>query len=338
MKKSALLAFVMLLAFLLAPGCAHLQRVGPDERPVAYKAAKIPAKDAFGEYGDMVIEFCPVFFAYKTEQEHNRIGSPEAEKDEEGLERVFVNPDKPAVYAMVRTFSTARDNYTNLIYRVHWSEVVPSLIPFHLTSGKNVGLIVIITLNKKNQPVLISTANTCGCYLSVTPTTFLDKEAFPGNWPKDRQIVFGETLPAILDFNPETEEKSRLAVVMRPALHRVMDLFATGEKSFEKVAARTIPMPVHLMESLWELPINGSTTTFYETQGKRKGFVKESVKPWESLLMSIIAWDFFVGSDKAYEDPAITGNHFYTSLKFWLREESNLWYFERAVKLKGWGL
>ena len=105
-----------------------------------------------------------------------------------------------------------------------------------------------------------------------------------------------------------------------------------------QVAKSIIPMPIHPMESLWELPINSKTTPFYETQGRRKGFVKESIKPWESLLMSIIAWDFFVGSDKAYEDPAITGNHFYTSLKPWLREESNLWYFERAVKVRGWDL
>ncbi|MDI6797334.1 MAG: hypothetical protein QMD09_10330, partial [Desulfatibacillaceae bacterium] len=281
MKKAALLLCISLLAVFLASGCAHLQRVGPDERPVAYKSVDMHENGVFGEYGDMVKDFCPIFLAYKIEAEHNRIGRPEAEMGEDGKERVFVNPDRPAVYAMVKTFATAKGSYTNLIYRIHWSEVVPSLIPFHLTSGKNVGLIVIITLNSKQQPVLISTANTCGCYLSVTPTTFLDKDAFPKGWPEGRQSVFGEMLPAILDFNPETEEKASLAIAMRPALHRVMDIFTTGSDSFEKLAKEIIPMPVHPMESLWSLPVNGSTTPFYETGGRRKGFVKESIKPWE---------------------------------------------------------
>jgi hypothetical protein len=69
-----------------------------------------------------------------------------------------------------------------------------------------------------------------------------------------------------------------------------------------------------------------------------KGHVKGAVKPFESLFMSLISLDFFVGMDKTYADPAQTGNPFYTSLKPWRRTDSNMWDFARFLSYWGWNL
>ena len=48
--------------------------------------------------------------------------------------------------------------------------------------------------------------------------------------------------------------------------------------------------------------------------------------------------DPFVGSDKIYADPQEWDIRFYTSLKFWRRDDSNMWYFGRFLRYWGWRL
>jgi hypothetical protein len=56
------------------------------------------------------------------------------------------------------------------------------------------------------------------------------------------------------------------------------------------------------------------------------------------IFMSLISLDLFVGSDKIYADPAVSGNPFYTSLKPWRRDDSDMWDFPRFLAYWGWGL
>jgi hypothetical protein len=62
------------------------------------------------------------------------------------------------------------------------------------------------------------------------------------------------------------------------------------------------------------------------------------VKLWESLFLSLISMDMFVGADKVYADPRETGNPFYTSLKFWNRNSSDMWNFPGFLQFWGWRL
>ena len=101
---------------------------------------------------------------------------------------------------------------------------------------------------------------------------------------------------------------------------------------------RLIPMKVAAMDQLERLPVDDGTASFYYDEGVLKGHVKGSVKPWETLFMSLISLDLFVGTDKAYADTAVTGNPFYTSLKPWRREDSNMWDFARFLDYWGWRL
>jgi len=66
--------------------------------------------------------------------------------------------------------------------------------------------------------------------------------------------------------------------------------------------------------------------------------VNGSIKPWESLFLGLPSLDPLVGSDKAYGNGRETGNPFYTSLKPWNREASDMWDFPGFLRFWGWRL
>ena len=89
---------------------------------------------------------------------------------------------------------------------------------------------------------------------------------------------------------------------------------------------------------LEKISIDGRTTSFYHQQGLMKGYVKGSVKPLESIFLSLLSLDFFVGTDKVYADPQEYNNPFYTSLKPWNRNASDMWDFGKFLEFWGWQL
>ncbi|MCB2183326.1 MAG: hypothetical protein KQH63_14930 [Desulfobulbaceae bacterium] len=324
----ALLAFLMLF-ILLCTGCAqHVPRA--DAPHTLYSS--LSKKDSIQN------RFCPVFLAFETDQDHNKIGKPAAHYSKNGEADVFIDPEKPLIYYSTQNFTTGKGTYTNIFYRVHFSKVPFSLIPFNLTSGKNVGLYVVITLDEQENPLLITTVHTCGCYLAIVPTNLLPKDSFPVNWQNKPAIhVFGETLPSLLAFS--SQEHNRLMVKIGPHVHRVIDLEVLSESTLQDLQDVIQPTELVKCKELDNLPLpDGSFTSFFHESGIMKGYVKGAVKPWETLLMSIIALDPFVGTDKAFSSSSQAANPFYTSLKPWQRRNSNMWDFAGFLKYWGWRL
>ncbi len=324
--KCAAALFVLLA---IGAGCAHHAKLPPEDVYSVYSARR--------DSESPVERFVPLFMTYDFRNPYNRIGKPKAEKQEDGDVEIYVDPDEPVIYTMQKDFSTSRGEYVNLIYRVHFPEVPFGLVPFNLTAGDNVGLIVVITLNKEQRPVLVTTVHTCGCYLAIVPTTELPKDALPEDWKDETLDVYGEELPPILDFKGRNDP--RLLVHVRPEVHRIMDLevvedrHASVSEKYRFVAAAVEPTL-----NLEKLPLNGDTVNFYHEDGLLKGHVKGSVKPFETMFLSLVSLDPFVGADKAYDDPAKTDNPFYTSLKPWNRNKSNMWFFERFLEFWRWRL
>lgn len=126
---------------------------------------------------------------------HNRIGKPSARYVSAGA-RAYVDPDRPVIYWQRQSFTTARDTYTNEIYRVHLEQVP---LRWHLTGDRNGGFLVTATFNSKSQPVLIASVHTCGCFLAVVPISFLPADARLADWNDDTCEVYGETLPGLID-------------------------------------------------------------------------------------------------------------------------------------------
>lgn len=258
-----------------------------------------------------------------------------ARYDDQGNEQIFVDSRHPTVYYLKRNFSTKNGSYINLIYRVHFPEVPFSLIPFNLTTGNNIGLIIVVTINSQHKPVLVTTVHTCGCYLAIVPTTYLPKKSLPTKWDGTTINVYGEKLPGNLDYSKATRPK--LLIHIRPEVHRVMDLEIIAEQDFQELPdVRVIKMPLLPMEDLEEIPLGDGTTSFYHQEGILKGHVKGSVKPLESILLSLPILDFFVGTDKVFGDRKETGNPFYTSLKPWNRKASDMWNFSEFLEFWGW--
>jgi hypothetical protein len=316
---------LIFVAAVLLFGCAHNQPLPSESYHWVYKTD--------GSGGKAAESWAPAFVAYDHAEAYNRIGRPTVRQTDDSDEQVFIDPQEPVVYFLKRTFTTDKASYTNLIYRVHFSKVPFSLIPFNLTAGKNVGILVVVTLDADNRPVLVTSVGTCGCYKAMVPTEFLPKDAFPENWKGGPLDIYGEQLPPVLNFKGISAP--RILVFLRPEVHRVMDLKVQDGRDLSADPFRIIPMKIEPMDRLKQLPVDDGTTSFYYDQGFLKGHVKGSVKPWETLFMSLFSLDLFVGTDKAYAD---TGNPFYTSLKPWRREDSNMWDFARFLRYWGWRL
>ena len=165
------------------------------------------------------------------------------------------------------------------------------------------------------------------------PTSFLDADAWPAGWQKSHQAVYGERLPGFLDLAGGSPEDSRPVIVLRDGTHRVKDIrWGNTGASGHGVQAELQPM-----DALDRLALgDGTTTSFYETSGGRKGYVKESYKPRERILMGWWALDLRVGEDKKLGRNMNDGIQFYTSLKPWARSASDMRDFAAFLKYWGW--
>jgi hypothetical protein len=313
----------ILFCLLALTACSSL----PKHPPVGSLKAYVAGQDSW-----YFSPHAPVFVVEEPDQPYNRIGTPSARLVDDDVE-VFVDPSRPTIYTRKTTFNTEHGTYTNLTYRVHF-EKVPF---FHLGWGDNVGLILIVTLNEAGQPVLFTTMHTCGCYLTFVPTSYLPDEAYPEGWNRERQKVYGENLPGMLDFGGAAPDRSRLMLLLSGRTHRVVDMWLNDVPSLSKYDLVRIPMkPLKILEGL-SLP-DGASTSFYETEGGRQDYVKNSQKPWERLFMSWWTLNWRVGEDKKLGRDCRDGSVFYTSLKPWARTASDLRNFPVFLQYWGWNL
>ena len=115
------------------------------------------------------------------------------------------------------------------------------------------------------------------------------------------------------------------------------DIWLSGLNSLKKYStARAQTKPIDALKEL-ELKYN-KTTSFFENSGSRKGYVKESHKIRERLFMSWWALDSRIGEDKMFGKNRNDGILFYTSLKPWAREKSDMRDFIAFLKYWNWNL
>ena len=280
--------------------------------------------------GTLLARYAPVFILENVQRSYNRIGTPAVRGDSADPD-VYVDSNAPGIYAQERSFQYQGKQYTNLIYRVHFEKT-----PFpHLTSGRNLGLLVIITLNQHDQPLLLTSVHTCGCYLAFVPTSYLPPSAYPDHWTPGGQDVYGEHLPGLMVMDREEHSPYRFALRLRSETHRVMDIALLSAADWSG-RSDYVAVPLKAMAELKALPFGSGKISFFETEGARRGYVRNSQKPLERLLMSWWSLDWRVGEDKDFGPREETGVVFYTSLKFWAREKSDLWKFPDFLAYWGW--
>lgn len=321
LNKSIVFIFLSLFLFCGLTGCSGLQK---DSKSIS-AIYSVPEEKS---------QFSPVFEIQGYEKDLNRIGTPSAIILDGGDEEIIIDVTKPSVFTQTQTFKTEKGSYTNRIYRVHF----PKVPYFHLTAGNNVGLIVIVTMDSSNKPVLVTAVHTCGCYNAIIPTSYLPENSYPDGWKKESFDLYGETLPGMLDFSKE--DSDGIILKIRPDVHRVMDIKPlVKERLNASDESPRFEMKKHDMADLEKLPAGeGKTANFFHKDGLMKGHVKGTVKPLEMMFMSLISLDLFVGSDKIYSPPDDYGNPFYTSLKPWNRNESDMRDFAGYLRFWGWKL
>ncbi len=328
--RNHLIGLIAVTLFLSA-GCAHHMPIAKDTVQGLYLFQ--------GNEKDAIHRFAPVFLVYDYNHRHNRIGRPTASREENGRERITIDIDQPTVYVKKEPFSTSENSYTNLIYRIHFPAIPFSLVPFNLTAGKNPGLIIVITLNRREEPVIVTSVHTCGCYKAIVSTTYLPDAALPQKRQKKPVSlsldVYGERLPAIVDY--QSINDPRLLVTLRPDVHRVMDLQVIDGRTLQSLQSdlQVRNVPLEPIENLDRLSINGDVTSFYYQEGMMKDHVKGAIKPLETIFLSWASLDLFVGTDKMYGSQY---NPFYTSLKPWNRRKSDMNDFARFLQFWGWDL
>ena len=321
--------FILFLACLiLLSSCAALTRHPAVSELTAYTAKD--DKSIFSSYS-------PVFVIEHPQKRYNLIGTPGAKITKDMKEDIFVDHERPTIYTGKRIFKTSRGEYTNLIYRINFEKAPFGIVPFYLSAGRNVGLIVVVTLNNEGAPILYTTVHTCGCYLAFIPTSYMPAENFPENWEKEHQHVYHESLPGYLDYNEAPLDRTRTIILIKDGSHRVKDVWLSDIDLLKHY--NVVGTPVSPLRSLEHLPLsNEETTSFYEASGPRKGYVKGSSKPWEMLIISWWALDLRVGEDKKLGRDKEDGTVFYTSLKPWARDKSDMRDFAAFLKYWGWGL
>ncbi len=289
------------------------------------------------ENNSLVSRFMPVFVIENHKNKHNLIGTASAKISEDNEEVIYVNPEIATVYTNIRKFTTIKNTYTNLIYRIHFEKIPDGFIPFYIGEGSNTGLIVIITLNKQNKPILYTTVHTCGCYLAFVPTSYMPADGVPKGWDKGRQSVNSENLPGFLEYKKSSSTDEKLGILIKDGSHRVKDIWLLEPNYLKKYNINTVQ--IQSLDSLKKLPlIDHKTTSFFESSGLREGYVKGSYKFREWLLMSWWAFDSRIGEDKVLGKDKNDGINFYTSIKPWAREKSDLRDFNAFLRYWNWEL
>ncbi len=284
------------------------------------------------EGNELLNRYAPLLIVHDTQESFNKVGEVKAKSDGS----VYIDPDQAMFYTHEASFEVEGRKYTNLVYRVHFSNIPFSIIPFHISWGKNVGLMFVVTVNENQEPVLFTTVHTCGCYKALIGTNHTPEELFPEKWitkdllDKD-QAVYGEDLPRRINFNNGAQD---ICVSIRPQEHRVMEVTACNKQN---VATLDLS-PSKPLSSLRAIPSEEGPVSFFHEKGSKEGFVKGAEKPWETLMLSWASLDLWVGTDKAYLRNPESDNTFYTSLKPWNRKKSDMADFPAFVNHWGWRL
>lgn len=279
--------------------------------------------------------YAPMIMHENDAESFNKMGTPIVKTIKNAKQKIEIDSTTPTIYAAQRNFTSVNgDTFTNYIYRIHFEKVPFSVIPFHVTTGRNGGLFIITTVDNLGQPLLYTTVHTCGCYLAFVSTQYMPDDAYPDNGSDNSQRVFGETLPVKIEL---TEEDRRPVITLRDGTHRVTNIVARDSEASQR-DHRVINTPLMPLASLRNLPSENGPVSMFQTRGLREGYVRNTFKPFELLLISWWAFDLNVGVDKMYGDADVTGTRFYTSLKPWARKKSDMWQFAEFLDYWGWKL
>jgi len=325
LKRLKTVAAVIL--WVLLASCSSLP-VHPESNLLAYTVQND---------NSLIKRYMPIFVVENKTESYNLIGTASAKITSDNHEVIYIDPKIATIYTEKRLFKTLNNAYTNLVYRIHFAKIPDGFFPFYIGAGNNTGLIVIVTLNHLNQAILYTTVHSCGCYLAFVPTSYMPESNYPQDWSMGRQVAYSENLPRFLEYKKSSPVQEQVGILIRDGTHRVKDIWLLKPDALAKY--NTVRADVKYLDALKHLPLAyNQTTSFFENAGSRDGYVKGSYKFREWLLMSWWAFDSRIGEDKVFGTDKNDGIPFYTSIKAWARDSSDMRDFNGFLTYWGWKL
>ena len=301
----------------------------------AEEASKVETAYMLELSDSLLDKFSPIFLIEGNEEAHNKIGTPAARYSRQNHEKIYIDSDVSTLYSGTYTFTTDKGSYTNLVYRIHFAKSPFTWVPFNAGTGKNIGVIVVITLDEDQKPVFVNTVQSCGCYHAIVPTNHLPETAYADDWSPNGRMVYGEYVPARLDFSDPNDEAYKVVVSIRSGTHRTMGIAVMSQEDVQQTYP-VVLMKSASLESLRTLPLGETTTSFYHERGRKRGLVKGAHKPLETMLFGLWTWDSHVGQDREYASKEESGHRFYTTLQASKKKDSDMWHYAHYLRHNGW--
>ena len=288
-----------------------------------------------GDRTDRFVRYAPVFIVEEYSKSYNRIGTPAARYDAQEEEDIYVDSTQATYYTEVINWESSTHKYTNLIFRVHFEMSKKNKFSTDGGKGYNTGSMVIVTIDEKEEPVLVNVIQTCGCFHVLLPTNYLDDSALPEHWAMEEQTVYGEKLSGSLKYSETFSPDVHPVIFLRSANHRAAEIHAATLVSIKDKYPLTQAdmMP---MDALDHLKLGDGDTSFFHTEGKYKGLVKGAIKKKETFLLGVIVGDSRVGQDRRYGSPVEVPRGFYTSIKPGKQDASDMWDYPVFLQYEGW--
>jgi len=289
------------------------------------------------EGDELLTRFAPIILVEDYGQSYNRVGAPSARLDKDGDEDIYVDPARPVYYTQVQEWATEKGTYTNLIYRAHFEMSLGNSKSTDGGKGYNVGLMTVVTIDEKQQPLLVNVLHTCGCFHAILPTTFLPEEAYPEDWDVASHSTYGETLPGLVRYPEGFDQDVRPVLYLRSGSHRAVDIQLASIDSVRETY-ELFDTALEPESALEHLKLGEGETSFYYTEGKNKGLVKGAFKRKESLLLGLVVGDTRVGQDRKYGSAEEVPRGFYTTINPSKKDESEMWDYAKFLSQNGWKL
>ena len=283
----------------------------------------------------LLTRFAPIILVEDYENTYNRVGMPSARLDSHGDEEVYVDPAKPVYYTRIIEWDGEHGHYRNLIYRMHFEKSKSNGKSTDGGAGDNVGLMIFVTIDENDRPVFVNAVHTCGCFHALFPTTLTPKDEYPKDWKDEEHDVWGENLPARLNYPADFGGDVRPVFFLRDGSHRVADAqvasIASVREHYDLLDAAIKPV-----DALRHLPLGDGETSFFYEEGKNKGLVKGAYKRKESLLLGLVTGDGRVGQDRMYGGEDEVPRGFYTTINPLKKDDSDMWDYAQFLEEDGW--
>jgi hypothetical protein len=251
---------------------------------IAARLANANSDELLAFYAPAIVQEIAANPAYAPDSD--RVGFAELVADPQGEPVASVNPSRAAVYGSVGQAYLGGSWRQQLSYSFWYPEHPALHGSFDPEAGPAEGWLVRVTLDAKNEPLIVETVAACGCYHRVFPADGLEEAARRqfGNIETNGSALARANRFKIDAYIPETlgrfdPAEPHLALHVKSGSHQIAAAKLSGLADFADAAERQ-RCELLPSEELFRLPWRGGVASFFG----RDGLVREADRLEATLL------------------------------------------------------